>query len=109
MTSVFDGVAGVLASVFGAPVTIHREGRAAETFQAVFRETPVEQETADGRTFVTVSPTLRLRQSDVALLRPGDQVLPASTPNRRFQVLQSMTSGSPATDAFVTYVLEELR
>lgn len=109
MTSVFDGMAGALNTVFGAPVTIMRAGQVAVTLQAVFREMPIEQEAADGRPFVTITPTVRVPRDAIAGLAAGDRVSPSTTPGRIFTVLQSYPGASPATDAFVTYVLEETR
>ncbi len=106
MTSVFDGMAGILNAVFGAPVTVM--GNFPQVVQAIFREMPYEQESADGRTFVVVTPTVQIRKSDIASLSPGDLVVPAATPGRSFKVLKPIPSGSPASDAFVTYVLEEV-
>lgn len=105
MPSVFDGMTGVLNAVFGAPVAI--SGSFTGTVQAVFRETPIEQEIADGRVAVVVMPTLRLTR-DVAQLARGDLIAPSETPGRTFTVLQSFPSGSAAADAFVTYALEEV-
>lgn len=104
--SVFDGMAGALNSVFGAPATI--SGSFAGTIQAVFREVPTEDQIGDGRPFVVVTPILRVLKSTAALVK-GDVVAPSETPGRTFTVLQSLPSGSPATDAFVTYSLEEVR
>lgn len=109
MSSVFDGMAGVMNAVFGSPVTITRAGQAAVTLQAIFREVPIEQESGDGRVFVTVTPILRVRQGDIALLAKGDLVAPAATAPRTFKVLQFFPSGSPATDALLGYHLEEVR
>ena len=106
MTSVFDGMAGVLAATLGAPVVI--SGSFSGTAQAVFREMPYEQEMADGRVSVVVTPTLRLSRA-IATLVKGDVVAPSETPGRTFTVLQSFPSGSPAADATITYTLEEVR
>lgn len=107
--SVFDGLAGVLNGVFGAPVTITRSGVAPATVQAVFRDVPVEQEAADGRPFVTITPTLRVTKNAIAALAVGDLVAPSTTGARTFKVLQTYPDASPAVDAFVTYLLEEVR
>jgi hypothetical protein len=109
MSSVFEGMAGALNAVFGAPVTITRAGHAAVTLQAVFREMPIEQEAADGRPIVTITPTVRVPKDAIASLVLGDTVAPSTTPGRSFTVLQNFPGSSPATDAFVTYVLEEVR
>lgn len=106
MSSVFDGMAGVLNTMFGASVVI--SGSVTGTFQAIFREVPVEQEVADGRIVVAVTPTLRVRRSDIAALVKGDVVAPSETPGRTFKVLQSFPSQSPAADRFVTYTLEQV-
>ena len=107
--SVFDGLAGALNSVFGAPVTITRAGQSAVAVQAVFREVPVEQEAADGRPFVTISPTLQVQKNAIAALAKGDLIAPSTTAGRTFKVLQKYPNASPAVDALVTYLLEEVR
>lgn len=104
--SVFDGLAGVLSSVLGAPVTI--SGSFAGTIQAIFREMPLDQLAGDGRVFVVVTPTLQVRRN-VAVLIKGDIAAPSETPGRTFTVLQSYPSGSPAVDALVSYAMEEVR
>ena len=109
MASIFDGLAGALNAVFGAPVTITRRGEAAVTLQAVFRELPVEQDGADGRPFVTITPTLRVQKDAIAALVRGDLVAPSTASGRSFVVLQPYFGASPASDAFLTYVLEECR
>ena len=109
MPAIFDGMAGVLNAVFGAPVTITRAGQSAVTVQAVFREMPVEDEAADGRTFLSITPTLKLQKTAIAALAKGDLVAPASSAPRTFKVLQFFPGASPAADAFVTYLLEEVR
>ena len=106
MTTVFDGMTGVLNAVFGAPVTIL--GDFPQVVQAIFREMPYEQEIGDGRTIVEVTPTVQIRKSDIASLSKGDVVAPAATPGRSFTVLKPIPSGSPAADAFITWVLEEV-
>lgn len=107
MPSVFDGMTGVLSDVFGAPVTI--TGSVSATVTGIFREAVLEQEGADGRVFFGVTPSLKLRKSAVAPLVKGDVVAPSVVPGRSFTVLQAFPSGSPAADAFVVYVLEEVR
>ena len=132
MASVFDGMTGVLADVFGAPVTIsgsvaatvaglfreavmEQEARQAAvaihegTVAGLFREAVVEQEGADGRVFFGVTPSVKLRKGTVAALVKGDVVAPSVAPGRSFTVLQAFPSGSPADDAFVVYALEEVR
>lgn len=109
MTGIFDGMAGVLNTVFGAPVTITPQGSAPATLAGVFRELPIEQETGDGRMIVTVTPTLRVPKDVIAQLAVGDLVAPSLTPGRTFTVLQWVPSPSAAADAFITYLLEEVR
>lgn len=107
MASVFDGMTGVLADVFGAPVTI--SGSVSATVAGLFREAVLEQEGADGRVFFGVTPSVKLRKGTVAALVKGDVVAPSVAPGRSFTVLQAFPSGSPADDAFVVYALEEVR
>ena len=51
---------------------------------------------------------MQIRKSDIASLSKGDVVAPAATPGRSFTVLKPIPSGSPAADAFITWVLEEV-
>lgn len=106
MASVFDGLSGALNSVFGAPVTFTKTDQAPVTLVAVFREQPVEQEIADGRIVSVITPTVRVQKSDLGLA-VRDVVDPGH--GKTYVVLQAMPSGSPAADAFVTYLLEEVR
>lgn len=106
MASVFDGLSGALVATFGAPVTFTKAGQSPATLAAVFREQPTEQEVADGRIMSVILPTVRVRKSDL-LLSPRDIVDPGT--GKTYVVLQAFPSGSPASDAFVTYLLEEVR
>ena len=104
MTSVFDGMAGVLNQVFGAPVTIIDRAGVSSAIQAVFREVPLDMSTADGRSVLDIMPTLRVLRSDVPRLAKGYQVRVAD--GRKFKVLRAVQTISPASDAFVLYEME---
>jgi hypothetical protein len=106
MTSAFDGMTGVLNEVFGSPVVLTRQGDGPVTVTAVFREMPVEDDVADGRSVVTMMPTLRLRKTDGDLAK-GDLVAPGN--GKTYVVLRPIQTASPASDAFVFYPLEEVQ
>ena len=106
--SVFDGLAGVLAGTFGAPVTITRISQAPVTVLAVFRETSVMQSMADGRELPVIVPTLQVSRALIAAIARGDLIAPSVTPGRTFTVLAPHVSGSPAVDGFIIAELEEV-
>lgn len=108
MTGVFNGLAGALNIVFGAPVTITTAAGAVSTVHAVFREEPVEIISGDGRPQVVAQPTLRVQRNQVPAIAVKYLVQPSVAAGRRFKVLRIMQSASPATDAFIYCVLEEV-
>lgn len=109
MTSVFDGMAGVLNAVFGAPVThILAQGQSV-TMVGIFRESPVEITLADGRGYVIEQPTLRVAKPSAAAVTIGDEMRPGVVSPRRFRVLDMHPTGSPAADGFVMILLEEIK
>jgi hypothetical protein len=108
MASPFDGMTGALTGVFGEDVTLTDLNGSARSVKAVFRETPIEIEIADGRITQIVAPTLRVRRDLVPSVARDWIVSPARVAPRRFGVLQVWPSGSPADDAFVICEIEEI-
>lgn len=107
MTSVFDGMAGVLSGVFGAPVTVFPQSSPASTVQGLFRIEPIEVN--DEGTFVMMMvPTLKVRRDLLAALERGDLVRPSTSAGagKTYRVLNQLASASPAADAFNIYQLE---
>lgn len=107
MTALFDGMAGVLNDVFGAPVIYTPDGGAPQSVQAVFRAAPIEVVDEEGHTVLILSPTIRVRRDLVPSIGRGDQVEPSIAPGRVYRVLNILPSGSPAADAFIVCELEE--
>ena len=106
MTSVFDGLAGVLNGVFGAPVVFTPQGGSSQTLKSMFRETPITVSGPDGGDVLIVAPTWRVPRDILTDVRRGDTI---TVPDGRvFKVLNQLPSGSPAQDAFVLYELEHL-
>lgn len=103
MASVFDGMAGVLAETLGAPVLFLPQVGQSREVLSIFRETPVEATGDDGGAIIINMPTWRVRKSDAVAVR-GDQIEVSG--GRRYVVVASYISGSPADDAFVIYKLE---
>ena len=108
MTSLFDGMAGLLSDVFGAPVVLTPPGGDAFTVQALFREAPTEVVGEDGRGVWIEAPTVKVRRDLVAGIERLWHVAPSTAPGRDFRVLSVHPSGSPAADAFLIAVLEEV-
>lgn len=107
MTSIFDGMAGALNDVFGAPVVYRGPGGAAEvTIRSVFRREPVE-ELGEGGTFVVVHrPTWDVPKAHATGIGRGGEIVPGD--GRWYRVLRRVPSVSPAADAFVRFDLEEV-
>lgn len=105
MTSIFDGMAGVLNGIFGAPVMISPGGGPAVEVRGVLRDEPVEQEGQDGETVVSILPSLKLQLADAQGLVRGDLVEAAD--GRRFRVTHPVPGTSPAADRFTKFVLRK--
>ena len=105
MTSVFDGMAGVINDVFGGIVRITPPVGASYELQAIFREDPVEVFDDDGRGVLLMSPSLSVRRPDAESIAKGDIVEPAT--GGRFRIAHGQPNGSPAADGFFIYELEE--
>lgn len=101
---VFDGLAGVLNSVFGAPVLLLPARGGEQTLQAVFRQDPVEVLQDDGRSVLIAAPTLRVPEPGANAIARGDQVRVGGV---TYFVLNRMASASPASDRFVMFELQE--
>lgn len=104
MTSVFDGITGVLNDVFGAPVQHTPAGGSARTIQAVLRREPFDIQDQDGNDLRVIGSTLKVRKADAVGIARGDQI---QSVDGTFVVLASTPDGSPASDAFVIFDLEQ--
>lgn len=104
MTSVFDGMAGLLNDVFGGPVMHRPRGGVPQSRHWVFREPPVEVMDDDGHAVLDIIPILRVPGSDAASVSIGDQVEPGN--GKTYRVINRQPSGSPAADAAVIFGLE---
>lgn len=107
MPSIFDGMAGVLNSTFGASVVITNIVGQTVALQAVFRDDPIEIISQDGRPTTIIAPTLRITKNLLAAIGVGYEARPASVAPRKFRVLRALPSPSPASDAMITCELEE--
>lgn len=106
MTRVFDGMAGILNNVFGAPVLYVPQTGAARSVQSIFRETPITISGPDGGDVLIVAPTWQVPRTLLIDVRRNDQIEVSG--GRLFKILNQITTGSPATDAFIVYELEAL-
>lgn len=107
MPALFDGVTGLLNTVFGDPVTHHPKAGGVRTIHSVFREAPVEISDADGHTVLGVAPLWRVPQTEAEGIASGDKITLAD--GRRFEVLNRQPSASPASDRFVMFELRGCR
>lgn len=105
MTGMFDGMAGVLNGVLGAPVIIYPGGGAGQTIQAVLREKQVEVADEHGEAALDTLPVLKAQTGDVAGLMPDDLVI--APDGSRWIVRYRVPSDSPAADRFETFVLRK--
>lgn len=97
-------MAGALSHVFGASVLFIPNVGSPRSIQSIFRETPITVTGPDGGDVLIVAPTWRVARNLLSDAVRGDQI--EVTGGRRFRVLNQITSGSPASDAFVVYELE---
>jgi hypothetical protein len=106
MASVFDGMAGALNGVFGAPVTYQPQDGNAVELRGIFRKNPIEVSDEDGHALWILRPTVRLHRSDVPNIRRGDLIQPSVEAGNTYRVVNSPETGSPAADGFVICELE---
>lgn len=107
MTSLFDGLSGLLADTFGGSVRYEPQNSIdARDIQSVFREQPIEVQGADGQNVLIDAPTWRVERNCVPEVRRGDQLRLAD--GRRFKITTTHNSGSPSVDAFVICELQEI-
>jgi len=106
--SIFNGMAGALNSVFGAPVTITPQGGSATTVTGIFRIASQEVDLGEGRTRMVDVPTIRLRAGALGGIAAKAIVAPSITPGRTFRALDRSLNSSPANDAMQVWLLEEI-
>jgi len=97
-------MAGVLNTVFGAPVTWLPQFGAPQVVQSVFREEPIGISDAEGRDVLIEAPTWRVPRDLGVTPRRDDRI--RLDDGRVFTVLNQIGTGSPARDAFRVYELE---
>ncbi|MFD1913803.1 head-tail joining protein [Halodurantibacterium flavum] len=103
----FDGMAGLLTEIFGAPVLFRPALEEPRTVASVFRETPIEVTDSDGRAVLIVAPTWRVRRDLVPEVARGDRIEPGN--GKVYEIVNAQPGGSPAGDAFWLCELEEER
>jgi len=102
--SIFDGMAGVLNDVFGAPVLFLPRTGGEQQIKSVFREEPVTVTGEDGREVLIVAPTWKVPSTAGVDIVREDCIEPGN--GKRYRILNRIHSGSPASDRFVIYELE---
>lgn len=105
MTTLFNGLAGILNDVFGGPVSHRPQGGAAVAIQAVFREEPISVQDEDGAEVLIVAPTLQVQKPVAETITRKDLIVPGN--GKSYRVMNRHPNGSPAADAFVVFELEE--
>lgn len=104
--SIFDGMAGVINQVLGAPVVITPPAGPPATLHGLFRDSPVEEAAAMGRPYGVSVFTLQLQKPRHPAVVKGAKVEPSIRPGERFRVLGIYSDRSPASDAFEIVELE---
>lgn len=105
MTSLFEGMAGLLNDMFGGPVLHLPQSGGQVMIQAVFREEPVTISDADGRDVLIVAPTLRVPQDIADGMARKDRV---EVDGRAYVILNRIPTASPASDRFIMFQLEAI-
>lgn len=106
MSSLFDGVAGLLSDVFGGPVIYRPKGGDERAIQSVFRKAPLEAIDSDGHPVLIVAPTWRVRRDLAPEVTRGDRIVPGD--GVIYEIQNTHVSGSPASDAFILCELFEV-
>tara|TARA_R100000789_G_scaffold100343_1_gene109911 strand:- start:3349 stop:3681 length:333 start_codon:yes stop_codon:yes gene_type:complete len=108
VTTVFDGMAGVMAKAFGAPVIYTPKSGESVAVRAMLREGPIEVAGDDGRAVLILSPTLQVPKNVLPDIARGDLVAAVSAPDKVYLVLNRLPNGSPAADAMLICELERV-
>lgn len=106
MTALFDGMAGALNEVFGAPVLYRPLAGEVAVIQSVFRTEPVTVLDQDGGAVVIAEPTWRAPKDKVFGAVRGDLIEPGDA--KTYRILRRIPNPSPATDAFAVFAMEEV-
>jgi hypothetical protein len=106
MTALFDGMAGALNEVFGAPVLYRPLVGTNAVIQSVFRTEPVTVLDQDGGSVVIAEPTWRVPKDKASGAVRGDLIEPGDS--KTYRILRRIPNPSPATDAFAVFALEEV-
>ncbi|SDX81374.1 head-tail joining protein [Roseicitreum antarcticum] len=101
----FDGMAGLVADVFGDAVSYTPGAGATRIVQSIGRRTPVQAIGPDGVETLLTSPTWRVRQDLVPEIARGDRV---AFGGHLYRVLNAHPQGSPAVDAHLVCELDEV-
>lgn len=101
MTRLFDGIGALLSDVFGAPITILPASGAPYSVQGVFRLEPIEVGDDQGRAVLITAPTLKVQKDLAPSLAAGDRIAPSETPGDLYEIINLLSSGSPAADGFL--------
>ncbi|MBU2936985.1 MULTISPECIES: head-tail joining protein [Pacificibacter] len=109
MTSVFDGMAGVMNAAFGAPVLYQPVEGEPSTVQASLREGPIEVAGGDGHPILIMNPTLQVPKTVLPNIARGDRVSSVANPSDVYFVINRLPNGSPASDAMIVCELEAFR
>lgn len=105
MTTLFNGLSGILAGVFGATITYAPRAGLVRDIQSVFRETPIEITGADGNEVLIDAPTWRVERHLAPEVGRGDIIRVPD--GRQFKVETTHTTGGPAADGFILCELHE--
>lgn len=108
MTALFDGVAGLLVGVLGAPTTTWLpEGLAPVAVQSIFRILPIEVEGETGEPVQVMAPVWRVPRDPTWTRDPrrGDRI--ELEDGRIYRLMAVEPSGSPAEDRMLHYRCED--
>ena len=106
MTSIFDGMTGILNDTFGGPVMHTPNGAPAVEIKAVFRRAPIQILQDDESEVLVMAPTLTVPEPVASAIAVDELIQPAG--GSIYRVLKSHKSGSPALDAAVVFQLREV-
>lgn len=105
MPALFDGVTGLLAEVFGDPVTHTAAGGATATIQSVFRLVPVEVAAPEMGPVSVLRPVWMVPRDRAGAIRMGDVVDPGT--GTMYRTVRPFDRADPGVDRFIHWECEE--
>lgn len=101
-------MAGAMVDTFGAPVIYTPQSGAPSTVDAILRTAPAEVAGEGGHFVLIDGPSLQVSRSVLPDISRGDRIASAAEPGVVYFVINTISNGSPASDALIICELERV-